>query len=130
MIKQEHLCYNNFATRELVSARHVLFNNLLQFLRKPSALALASHRAVLQVGGFQLLRCDMIKNVKQYQELASMVEMAEENLGSLRYGAHYALKAYLKKNFNLITGDNRDTIKRARRLLDEFITAYTAEEEE
>jgi hypothetical protein len=43
------------ATRELVIARHVLFNNLLQFLRKPSALALASQRAVLQVGGFQLL---------------------------------------------------------------------------
>jgi hypothetical protein len=126
MLLTEHLCYNDRATRELVIARHVLFNNLLQFLRKPSALALASHRAVLQVDGFHALRCDM--NIKQYQELASMVEMAEENQGTLRFGAHYALKAYLKKNFNLITGDNRDTIKRARRLLDEFMTAYTSEE--
>jgi hypothetical protein len=67
-------------------------------------------------------------NIKQYKELASMVEMAEENLGTLRFGAHYALKAYLKKNFNLITGDNRDTIKKARKLLDEFMTAYTAED--
>jgi hypothetical protein len=67
-------------------------------------------------------------NINQYKELASMVEMAEENQGTLRFGAHYALKAYLKKNFNLITGDNRDTIRRARRLLDEFMTAYTSED--
>jgi hypothetical protein len=76
--------------------------------------------------GVTLLRCDM--NINQYKELAHMVEMAEENQGTLRFGAHYALKAYLKKNFNLITGDNRDTIRRARRLLDEFMTAYTSEE--
>jgi hypothetical protein len=70
----------------------------------------------------------MIKNVKQYQELASMVEMAEENQGTLRFGAHYALKAYLKKNFSVVTGDNRDTIRKARQLLDEFLTAYTSED--
>jgi hypothetical protein len=71
---------------------------------------------------------NMIKNVKQYQELASMVEMAEENQGTLRFGAHYALKAYLKKNFSVVTGDNRDTIRKARQLLDEFLTAYTSED--
>lgn len=105
------------------------FNYLLEYIRKPPVLPLASHRAVLQAGGFHFVRCDMIKNTKQYQELASMVEMAEENLGTLRYGAHYFLKQYLKKNFGLVTGDSRDTIRKARRLMDEFMTAYTTEDE-
>jgi hypothetical protein len=118
----------NSATRELVNARHVCFNNLylLQFLRKPSALALASHRAVLQVDGFHALRCDM--NINQYKELASMVEMAEENQGTMRFGAHFFLKKYLKENFGVTTGDNKNTIKKARQLLDEFLTAYTSED--
>jgi hypothetical protein len=69
-----------------------------------------------------------IKDARQYQELAQMVEAAEENMGTLKFGAHYFLKQYLKKHFNLITGDSRDTIKRTRRLMDEFMTAYTAED--
>jgi hypothetical protein len=67
-------------------------------------------------------------NIKQYKELSHMVEMAEENQGTLRFGAHYFLKEYLKKNFGIKTGDNPDTIRKARRLLDEFLTAYTAED--
>ena len=128
MFLKEHPCYNNLATRELVSARHVCFNNLIYYFRKPSALALASHRAVLQVGGFHYLRCDMIKNVRQYQELASMLEAARENEGTMRFGAHFYLKRYLKENFGVMTGDNKDTYKKTQKLLDEFLTAYTAED--
>jgi hypothetical protein len=86
-------------------------------------------------GAFALSRVEtakernMIKNVKQYQELSSLVEMAEENLSTLRFGAHYFLKMYLKKHFGLVTGDSRDTIKKARKLMDEFMTAYLAEDE-
>jgi hypothetical protein len=67
-------------------------------------------------------------NINQYKELASMVEMAEENQGTMRFGAHFFLKKYLKENFGVTTGDNKNTIKKARQLLDEFLTAYTSED--
>jgi hypothetical protein len=116
-----------------LAMREFLFNLLQSKTRPLFCFPLrAADSTPEQNDGRTVLSCRPAKvssmNIKQYKELASMVEMAEENEGTLRFGAHYALKAYLKKNFGITTGDNKNTIKRARQLLDEFLTAYTSED--
>lgn len=68
----------------------------------------------------------MIKSLAQYNELATMADVAEESLGTLRYGSHYALIMYLKQSHGLNVRDSKLAIKEARRLCDEFMTAYNA----
>lgn len=132
MFPNEHLCYNSQVESRWVSGRCFVFNdlryNLVAALVPPFRLDTDTDHGTGAVPFKAVVMAGTIKNVQQYQELASMVEAAEENMGTLRFGAHYFLKSYLKKNFGLVTGDNRDTIKKARRLMDEWMTAYTTED--
>jgi hypothetical protein len=56
-----------------------------------------------------------------------MADVAEEALGSMRFGSHYALKLELSRH-GIITSSREGDIKAARRLCDEFMTAWNAEE--
>lgn len=69
-----------------------------------------------------------IKNLEEFHELATMADVAEETLTSLRFGNHWLLKAKLKSKHGLSTDTREDAIRQARRLCDEFITAYNAGE--
>jgi hypothetical protein len=68
----------------------------------------------------------MIKNLPDYNELAMRADVAEECLGTLRYGSHYELARLLREKYGIITRDNLLAIKAARRLCNEFMTAYNA----
>ena len=65
--------------------------------------------------------------IDEFYELATATDTAEECLESLRFGSHYALKLLLKSKYGIVGGSRKDTIKKARQLCNEFITAYSAE---
>lgn len=65
----------------------------------------------------------MIKTIDEYNELATMVDTAEETLESLRFGNHYLLSAKMAKH-GIRHLDRKETIKAARKILDEFMAAY------
>lgn len=71
----------------------------------------------------------MLKTIEEYKELSEMVETARDCLQSLRFGSHWLLEAKLIKHGILARGDRDAAIKAAERLCDEFMTAYTAEQE-
>ena len=56
-----------------------------------------------------------------------MADVAEEALSSLRFGSHYALKLELSR-YGISTSSREGDIKAARRLCDEFMTAWKADE--
>jgi hypothetical protein len=68
----------------------------------------------------------MLKSLSDYNELATLTDVAEECLGTLRYGSHYELAKLLREKYGIVTRDAKLSIKAARRLCDEFITAYDA----
>lgn len=63
----------------------------------------------------------MIKNNKEYNELAHMADMAEENMSSMRFGSHYMLIQKLKSKHGVTASDSRDAIRKARRLCDQYL---------
>ena len=65
---------------------------------------------------------------QDFQELAMLTDTAEDCLQSLRFGSHYALKLLMKNKHGIITTSREDTIKKARTLCDEYITAQLTEE--
>ena len=69
----------------------------------------------------------MIQSLKDYQELASMADTAQECIESLRFGSHYLLIKKLKEEYGIVT-DRMGAIKKARQLCDEFIQAQTITE--
>jgi len=70
----------------------------------------------------------MIKDLAEYDELASMADNAEENLGKMRFGSHWLLRIKIKQRFGVDVPDREQAIKFIRRLCDEFMAAYNAEE--
>lgn len=64
-----------------------------------------------------------ITSQQQYNDLAHMADMAEENMSSMRFGSHYALIQKLKAQHGMIAKDRRDAIKKARQLCDEWLYA-------
>lgn len=65
----------------------------------------------------------MLKSIDEYAKLAHMADVAEEALGTMRFGSHYALKLELAKH-GIFTSSREGDIKAARRLCDEFMTAW------
>jgi hypothetical protein len=72
----------------------------------------------------------MIKDLAEYDELATMADVAEENLGKMRFGSHWLLRIKIKQRFGVDVSDREQAIKFIRRLCDEFITAFNVEVEE
>ena len=69
-----------------------------------------------------------IKDIEEYNALAQMMDTAEESLTTLAFGSHYALKMVLKTKYGVdMRGTREDDIAAARRLCDEFMTAWRAE---
>ena len=71
----------------------------------------------------------MITSSDDFHKLATMADTAEECLQSLRFGSHAALMLLLKLKYG-ITADRTQSIKEARRLCSEFVTAQSVEEDE
>lgn len=69
----------------------------------------------------------MITSLQEYSKLSHMADVAEEALNSMRFGSHFMLKLELKKH-GAQTSTREGDIKAARRLCDEFMTAYNAAE--
>lgn len=69
----------------------------------------------------------MITSMEEYDRLAHMADVAEEALTSLRFGSHFALQLELRKH-GANTRTREGDIKAARRLCDEFMSAYQVTE--
>jgi hypothetical protein len=67
-----------------------------------------------------------ISSMTEYNDLAQAADVAEDALGSLRFGSHWLLIQKLKK-YGVHTTDSKQAIKAARRLCNEFMQAYNAE---
>ena len=65
----------------------------------------------------------MIRTNAEYNELAHMADMAEENMTSMRFGSHYLLIPKLKSKHGVVARDRRDAIRKARKLCDEYLYA-------
>jgi hypothetical protein len=70
---------------------------------------------------------EMINTIEEFNELATMTDTAEECLESLRFGSHWVLIAVLSKKYGIKTFERREAIRAARKILNEFITAYSAD---
>ena len=69
---------------------------------------------------------NQISNLEEYSDLALAADVAEDALGSLRFGSHWLLIQKLRK-YGVYTEDSRRAIREARRLCNEFMQAYNAE---
>lgn len=67
-----------------------------------------------------------INTLDEYDKLAQMADVAEESLTSGSYGSHYALRQELRKHGITTYRGREDDIKSARKLCQEFLTAYNA----
>jgi hypothetical protein len=67
-----------------------------------------------------------ISGMAEYDDLARAADVAEDALGSMRFGSHWLLIQKLKQ-YGVYTTDSKQAIKAARRLCDEFMQAYNAE---
>lgn len=67
-----------------------------------------------------------ISSMAEYDDLAQAADVAEDALGSMRFGSHWLLIQKLK-HYGVYTTDSKQAIKAARRLCDEFMQAYNAE---
>jgi len=65
----------------------------------------------------------MIESLDEYAKLAQLADVAEEALGSMRFGSHFALNLELRK-YGANTRTREGDIKAARRICDEFMMAY------
>jgi hypothetical protein len=68
-----------------------------------------------------------ISSMTEYDDLAQAADVAEDALGSMRFGSHWLLIQKLKK-YGVHANDSRAAIKAARKLCDEFMQAYSAED--
>jgi thiamine monophosphate synthase len=67
-----------------------------------------------------------IRTIEEYSDLAQAADVAEDALGSLRFGSHWLLIQKLS-GYGVHVTDSKAAIKAARRLCDEFMQAYNHE---